>query len=105
MFKGTPNTNGRPKGAKGKITTEIKELIANILQENQEDVKERFRNLPDADFIKTYIQLMRFIVPTPKQVTIETESREPEEVEIVVLNGKGEEMNKYKSQIPVINRG
>ena len=61
-FKGIRNTNGRPKGSLNKLNSEVKETIANIIEGNAEGFKERLERLNDSDFIKHYLQLLKFVI-------------------------------------------
>ncbi len=67
-FNGTPNLEGRKKGALGKVNTQVKGMIAEIVEGEASTFKERLENLSDADYCKTYIALMRFVIPTMKSI-------------------------------------
>ena len=69
-FKGIRNTNGRPKGSLNKLNSEVKETIANIIEGNAEGFKERLERLNDSDFIKYYLQLLKFVIPHQKSINI-----------------------------------
>jgi len=68
MFKGTPNLEGRKKGALGKVNSQVKGMIAEIVEGEVSTFKERLNNLSDADYCKTYLSLMRFVIPTMKSI-------------------------------------
>jgi len=68
MFKGTPNLEGRKKGALGKVNSQVKGMIAEIVEGEASTFKERLNNLSDADYCKTYLSLMRFVIPTMKSI-------------------------------------
>ena len=69
-FKGIRNTNGRPKGSLNKLNSEVKETIVNIIEGNAEGFKERLERLNDSDFIKYYLQLLKFVIPYQKPIDI-----------------------------------
>lgn len=69
-FRGTPNLKGRKKGALGKVNSEVKGMIAEIVESEASTFRERLENLSDADYCKTYLALMRFVVPTMKSIDI-----------------------------------
>ena len=95
-FKGKQNLEGRPRGSANKITTKVKQTIAEILDDNLIELNNRMQSLSDPDFVKYYIQLAKFVVPIQKSIDI----REPVEdkvFEIAVLDGKGEVTDTYVS--------
>lgn len=96
MFKGEINKGGRPKGSNNKVTAEMKNLISELLSENVIEVRTRLRNLDDATFVKTYIQLMKFIVPQQRAVTFQDTSETIPHFQIEVLDGNGETLNIYE---------
>ena len=67
-FRGTPNLEGRKKGALGKVNSEVKGMITEIIEGEASTFKERLNNLSDADYCKTYIALMRFVIPTMRSI-------------------------------------
>lgn len=89
MFKGTPNLNGRPKGARGKMTTEVREVILEAIKEGQESFMERFGSLQNRDFVRHYIELLKLIVPTPKEIITHEES-EQKEIKITYVDASDE---------------
>ena len=70
MFKGTPNLNGRKKGSLGKVNSQVKGIIAELVEGEASTFKERLENLSDKDYCQIYIQLMRFVLPTMKSIDI-----------------------------------
>ena len=95
-FKGKQNLDGRPKGSANKITTKVKQTIAEILDDNLIELKNRMQSLSDSDFVKYYIQLAKFVVPIQKSIDIK-EPVEDKVFEIAVLDGKGEVTDTYVS--------
>ena len=70
MFKGTPNLNGRKKEALVKVNSQVKGIIAELVEGEASTFKERLENLSDKDYCQIYIQLMRFVLPTMKSIDI-----------------------------------
>ena len=70
MFKGTRNENGRPVGSKNKSTILIKNTIASILDDNIELFKKKLLQLNDKDFVRAYMDLAKYIIPTMKAVEV-----------------------------------
>ena len=70
MFKGVRNDNGRPVGSKNKSTVLIKNTIASILNDNVELFKEKLLQLNDKDFVRAYMDLTKYVIPTMKAVEV-----------------------------------
>ena len=70
MFKGVRNENGRPVGSKNKSTILIKNTIASILDDNIELFKKKLLQLNDKDFMRAYMDLAKYIIPTMKAVEV-----------------------------------
>jgi len=70
MFKGVRNENGRPVGSKNKSTVLIKNTIASILNDNVELFKEKLQRLNDKDFVRAYMDLTKYVIPTMKAVEV-----------------------------------
>ncbi|MDA9888047.1 hypothetical protein N9D52_02620 [Flavobacteriaceae bacterium] len=70
MFKGVRNANGRPLGSKNKSTVLIKNTIASILDDNIELFKEKLLQLNDKDFVRAYMDLTKYVIPTMKAVEV-----------------------------------
>ena len=70
MFKGVRNENGRPLGSKNKSTILIKNTIASILDDNVELFKEKLLQLNDKDFVRAYMDLAKYVIPTMKAVEV-----------------------------------
>ena len=68
MFKGTPNLKGRKTGAINKVNSQVKGMIADFVESEASTFRERLDNLSDADYCKTYLQLMRFVIPTMRSI-------------------------------------
>jgi len=64
MFKDARNENGRPVGSKNKSTALIKNTIASILGDNVELFKEMLLRLNDKDFVRAYMDLAKYVIPT-----------------------------------------
>ena len=70
MFKGVRNDNGRPVGSKNKSTILVKNTIASILDDNVELFKEKLLQLNDKDFVRAYMDLTKYVIPTVKAVEV-----------------------------------
>tara|TARA_B110000503_G_scaffold73753_1_gene113966 strand:+ start:58 stop:354 length:297 start_codon:yes stop_codon:yes gene_type:complete len=76
MFKGVRNENGRPLGSKNKSTILVKNTIASILDDNIELFKEKLLQLNDKDFVRAYMDLTKYVIPTMKAVEVNDVSEE-----------------------------
>lgn len=55
---------GRPKGAKNKVTIEVKEFLNNFLQDNLETIQDDFDKLESKDRLLFFEKLLKYVVPT-----------------------------------------
>jgi len=65
MFKsGTSgNAKGRPQGAKGKTSTELRERIKTFLDGSFDEMQEDFKKLDPVQKLAFYERLLKFAVP------------------------------------------
>lgn len=64
------NPNGRPEGAKNKITTELRDFLGGFLNENKEKFMQDAKKLDPFSFTKLYLESMQFVSPKLKQTEI-----------------------------------
>lgn len=57
------NPKGRPKGAKGKATTDLKTWVAEILDGGRDKFEHALKCIPPQDYIKTFIGLLNYSLP------------------------------------------
>lgn len=57
------NPKGRPKGAKGKATTDLKTWVAEILDGGREKFEKALNCVPPQDYIKTFMGLLSYSLP------------------------------------------
>ena len=86
-FRGTPNLNGRKVGSTNKVSSEVKGMVAEFVESEASTFRERLDNLSDADYCKTYLQLMRFVIPTMRSIDAPVVEKEfPfEKIEIEII--------------------
>lgn len=70
-FNGTPNLNGRPKGAVNKTTAEAKALLQIIVNNELETIAERLEQLDNKERIDAVIKLLPYIVPRQTEIAVE----------------------------------
>lgn len=64
------NPEGKPPGTKNKINQEIRQRIANFLDENFDKVKEDLEELEPKDRVRFYIELLQFGLPKLKAIEL-----------------------------------
>lgn len=61
---------GRPKGAKNKVTIEVKEFLSNFLNENLSTLQEDFDNLESKERLYFIEKLLKYVVPIKADHTV-----------------------------------
>lgn len=57
------NPKGRPKGAKGKATNDLKMWVTEILDGGRERFEQALKCIPPQDYIKTFMGLLNYSLP------------------------------------------
>ena len=83
--KGHTHSTGRPKGSTNKVSKEIREVSAMLLQGQLEALQDKLPTLKDSDYIKAIGLLMKHVLPAQKQVEVETVNH-PTEFTIEILD-------------------
>jgi hypothetical protein len=96
MFYGTPNRAGRPKGSNNKTSEVVRQVIADLLTENAGQLRERMNGLSDAEFVKCYASLARFVLPQQRAIIEESKPTMPDEYTIEILKGDGSTIEKQR---------
>jgi len=65
------NTNGRPKGAKGKLRTTVRDFIKDVIDENRQKFNEDLERLAAKDRVDVMVKLMGFVVPKPQSIVLQ----------------------------------
>lgn len=65
----TNNPNGRPKGTANKATTELRQWIANLLDDNRAQLLKDFKALDAAERWRVTEKLIQYV--TPKMQSVE----------------------------------
>ena len=82
--KGNNLSNGRPRGASNKVSKDIREFSALLLQGELETLKEKLPTLNDSDYLKAISMLYKNVLPSQKYIeTYETEMPTSFEIEII----------------------
>ena len=70
--KGHTHSTGRPKGSTNKVSKEIREVSAMLLQGQLEALQDKLPTLKDSDYIKAIGLLMKHVLPAQKQIETDT---------------------------------
>lgn len=66
-MRGNLNRNGRKKGVKNIITSEIREMIEDFLSDNKDKFQLKFDGISDPEkACRIYIEAAKLIIPKPK---------------------------------------
>lgn len=92
MNKGhTNNPNGRPKGTPNKVTQNMREWIAALIDNNREQIEEDLKALEPKERVQMLERLMQYVVP--KQQAVSTDmSRNMPLVERLARLARGEDI-------------
>lgn len=82
----TNNPNGRPKGTANKATTELRQWIKNLLDDNREQLIKDFKKLDPADRWRVTEKLIQYVTPKMQNVeaTIDINALTEEQIDTVV---------------------
>ena len=72
--KGTRKTGGRVAGTPNKTSAQIKGLITDLLQDNEEKIRQDFKLLTPSERIKAVAQLAAYVVPRQTAVSLEQQA-------------------------------
>ncbi len=61
-------TGGRQKGTPNKTTTEIKELIAQFVGNNLEDIQDNYNQLEPEKKLHFFEKILKFVLPQQKEI-------------------------------------
>lgn len=88
---------GRPRGAKNKVTEQIRENFAKLVKSNLDKMANDLEELEPKERLKLIIELTKFIVPTLKSQELKTDLNEDKEATtsfnpiVINLNDKSNE--------------
>jgi hypothetical protein len=64
----TNNLNGRPKGAKGRVSRDLKQWISDFLTNQVDKIEKDWETLEPKDRIAAFQQLLKYTIPTLQAV-------------------------------------
>lgn len=65
------NASGRPKGAKGKLRTTVRDFIKDVIDDNRDKFNEDMKKLAAKDRVDVMVKLMGFVVPKPQSIVLQ----------------------------------
>ena len=73
MFKGEINLAGRPKGAKGKITNQLKVVLEELAENLYQSID--VSKLKDAERMKLFVSILPYLIPKKSEIdtTVKTD--------------------------------
>jgi len=72
----TGNPFGRKRGVKNRVSNETKKLIAAFMDEKFIEVERAWDNLTPLEKVKTYISLVKYIMPTMASIRVEEDNND-----------------------------
>ena len=95
MAKGY-KTGGRRRGSANHITRLTRELLTDFMTENYDGFKDAMAQLPAIDFVRAYISIIKYVVPTLQSVSMEQNKSKQTTIEetLIKLSGEAEEESK-----------
>lgn len=70
MFKGEINIAGRPKGAKGKITCQMKVVLEELAENLYQSID--VNKLKDAEKMKLFVSILPYLIPKKSEIDTTT---------------------------------
>ena len=61
----TGNPNGRPLGAKGKLSLSVRTNVTDFLNNNIDAYFDKIRSLDDKDYVRCMTELLKLVIPRP----------------------------------------
>lgn len=71
-----PGNPGRPKGAKNKISPEVKERVESVLEMLDDDIQDLIKNMNEKEKIRMWYDLQEFIRPKMNRTAVEIDKED-----------------------------
>lgn len=72
-MKGTTNNpNGRPKGVKNKVTTDMRAWITSFIEDQRKQLETDWKALEPKDRVQAFQQLLKYSLPTLQATSLTT---------------------------------
>jgi len=64
---------GRQKGTKNKVSSDLREWLSSVIDENRSQIQDDLKNILPEDRLKILSGLMNYVIPKKQALTIEEE--------------------------------
>lgn len=103
--KGTEKTGGRTKGTPNKTTSNLKNWINALIEDNREQVVKDLKKLEPKDRLVILERLMQYIVPKQQSISVEAQIQaEYESLEKLLREAPEEVIDEIVSRIENLNK-
>lgn len=82
------NLNGRPKGATGKVTNQMRELLTKLWEEDFESFQTELRALKGKDKISAYLDILPYIIPRLQNTSLDVDMEKLSDEDLDTLFNK-----------------
>jgi hypothetical protein len=86
--KGHIKTGGRTEGTPNKVTTDLREVVKKLLEDNIDTVKADFALLEPKDRITMFEKLLQYAIPKQREDTVIGKDDKSEVINRLFGNGK-----------------
>lgn len=81
--KGTPKTGGRSAGTPNKVTGTLRDFVANLIDQNRQQIEKDIKKLEPKDRLVILERLMGYVLP--KQTDLQVQDWTKDKLEIVYV--------------------
>lgn len=67
--KGAPKTGGRQAGTPNKVSESLKEFVADLLNDNREQMQEDLKALRPKERVAAFLSMLQYVVPKQQAVS------------------------------------
>lgn len=89
--KGSPKTGGREAGTPNKVTGTLKDFVANLLDDNREQIVEDLKRLKPKERVAVYERMMQYVLPKQQSVSADVDSNSLSKEIVIRYVGKPED--------------
>lgn len=96
----TGNLNGRPVGSKNKVTTELKEWITDLINDNKEQFTADLKGIDPDKRLAMLERLFQYVLPKQQSISIEAQLQaEYRELRVLLENAPEDAIDKITERI------